>query len=142
MFNGRYVVCLCGSTKFSEEYREARIKFTLDGYIVLTIGCDIRSDDDIFGHLTLAQQEKIKKELDELHLDKVRMADRVYIINKGGYIGFSTRRELALALKMKKSINWLEPDKEPSQEILDQWARESTDSTNINFDLRNRWSFT
>lgn len=35
--------------------------------------------------------------LDELHLRKIDLADEVLVINVGGYIGESTRREIAYA---------------------------------------------
>src|SRR5689334_18392037 len=42
------IVCLCGSTRFSEAFQKANFDETLDGKIVLTIGCDMKSDTEIF----------------------------------------------------------------------------------------------
>ena len=43
------IVCLCGSTRFSKAFQETNLRETLDGKIVLTIGCDFKSDDMLFG---------------------------------------------------------------------------------------------
>ncbi len=102
------IVCLCGSTRFSDAFRKANLKETLAGKIVLSIGCDMRTDDEIFGHLPEDELERIKKELDELHFRKIELADEVLILNVGGYIGYSTGRELAHARKLGKKIRFLE----------------------------------
>lgn len=103
------VVCLCGSTRFSADFREANLRETLDGKIVLSIGCDTRSDQDLFGHLPADELERIKARLDELHLRKIDLADEVLILNVGGYIGQSTGRELAYAEAHDKRVRFLEP---------------------------------
>lgn len=102
------VVCLCGSTRFSRAFKDANLKETLDGKIVLTIGCDMRSDHDIFGDLSPTEFANVKAQLDELHLRKIDMADEVLILNVNGYIGESTRRELNYATSLGKRIRFLE----------------------------------
>jgi len=47
--------------------------------------------------------------LDELHLRKIELADEVLILNVGGYIGESTRRELQHAQQLGKRVRFLEP---------------------------------
>jgi hypothetical protein len=96
------VICLCGSTKFSDAFKNANLKETLAGKIVLSIGCDFKCDDA----LGLTGVDKIR--LDELHLRKIDLADEVLILNVGGYIGESTRRELNYAIANKKHISFLE----------------------------------
>lgn len=104
------VVTLCGSTRFSEAFRTARFLETIGGKIVLTIGCDLRSDDDLWPRaMTDSYREVIKRELDELHLAKIDMSDEVLILNVGGYIGESTRRELDHAVATGKVVRYLEP---------------------------------
>lgn len=102
------VVCLCGSTRFSQAFRDANLKETLDGKIVLSIGCDMRSDTDIFGNLPEEELAEIKSRLDELHLRKIDLADEVLILNVGGYIGLSTIRELNYARGLGKHVRYLE----------------------------------
>lgn len=102
------IVCLCGSTRFMEAFRAANLRETLAGNIVLSIGCDLRSDDDIFGHLSDEEKGRIKKSLDELHLRKIDLADEVLILNVGGYIGESTTNELEYAKLKGKQVRFLE----------------------------------
>jgi hypothetical protein len=102
------IVCLCGSTRFSEAFQQANLRETLDGKIVLSIGCDMRSDTDIFGHLPEAELDTIKARLDELHLRKIELADEVMVLNVGGYVGQSTARELAHARSLGKKVRFLE----------------------------------
>jgi hypothetical protein len=102
------VVCLCGSTRFSAAFREANLRETLDGKIVLSIGCDMRSDQDIFGHLSADELMRVKARLDELHLRKIDLADEILVLNVGGYVGESTSREIAYAQAIGKSVRYLE----------------------------------
>lgn len=104
------IVCLCGSTRFSEAFQEANLRETLDSKIVLSIGCDMRSDDEIFGGMSEAELVEIKRKLDTLHLHKIDLADEVLILNVGGYIGSSTRNELEYAIKSGKRVRFLEPN--------------------------------
>jgi hypothetical protein len=102
------VVCLCGSTRFSREFREWNLKETLAGRIVLSIGCDMRSDAELLTGMPHEQQEETKRRLDVLHFAKIDLADEVLFLNVGGYMGDSTRRELAYAEMRGKVIRFLE----------------------------------
>lgn len=110
------VVTLCGSTRFKEQFLEAQKRLTLDGCIVISVGLfghsgvplvasDQRSsagDDDVW-------KPGVKEMLDDMHLRKIDMADEIFVINVGGYIGESTRREIAYAEIIGKKVNYLEP---------------------------------
>jgi hypothetical protein len=56
-----------------------------------------------------------KKRLDELHLRKIDLADEVLFLNRGGYLGESSLRELAYAKKQGKVIRFLEPCEEEKE---------------------------
>lgn len=99
------IVCLCGSTRFGEYFHAAGWRFTLDGEIVLSIGVSKHAED----HGGEALGQDVADKLDELHLRKIDLADRVFILNVGGYIGDSTRKELEYAQKTGKPISYLEP---------------------------------
>jgi hypothetical protein len=103
------IVCLCGSTRFAEAFHEANLRETLDMKIVLTIGCDLKSDQDLLLAGELTHKDKVK--LDALHFRKIDLAHEVLILNKDGYVGESTRRELEYAQAQGKVIRWLEPEK-------------------------------
>ena len=87
------VVTLCGSTRFKEH---------LEGNVVISVG--------LFGHSGDEEVWKpgMKEMLDKMHLQKIDMADEIFVINVGGYIGESTRREIAYATDKGKKVNYLE----------------------------------
>ena len=102
------IVCLCGSTRFWREFQAASLRETMDGKIVLSIGAATGTDDEHFGNLPSAEYDAIKRRLDLLHLYKIDLADEVLILNVGGYVGESTRRELEYAEAHGKCIRYLE----------------------------------
>lgn len=96
------IVCLCGSTRFRVHYEVENAALTRDGYIVLSVG--------FFGDHELAPiTVEDKAALDELHLRKIDLCDEVRVLNVGGYIGDSTRREIVYAEDAGKTITYLEP---------------------------------
>lgn len=100
---GKYkVITLCGSTKFKEQYIETQKRLTLEGNIVISVGLFGHSGDDE------VWTEGTKDMLDDMHLRKIDMADEVFVINVGGYIGESTKREIAYAKENGKVVRFLE----------------------------------
>lgn len=100
---GKYkVITLCGSTKFKEQYIETQKRLTLEGNIVISDGLFGHSGDDE------VWTEGTKDMLDDMHLRKIDMADEVFVINVGGYIGESTKREIAYAKENGKVVRFLE----------------------------------
>ena len=51
---------------------------------------------------------KTKEMLDDMHKRKIHMAAEIYVINVGGYIGFSTKSEIEYAKTTGKRIRYLE----------------------------------
>lgn len=100
------IVCLCGSTRFSEAYQQANLQETLAGRIVLTIGADMKSDEALFTQMSSDEFELTKKRLDTLHLRKIDLADEILVLNVDGYIGESTRREIAYAERLGKPVRY------------------------------------
>lgn len=92
------IVCLCGSTRSYEAFQKANCEETMADNIVLSVGC--------FSRDTTPEQ---KAALDGLHFRKIAMSDEVLILNVGGYIGESTRNEIAYAHSLGKKIRYLEP---------------------------------
>lgn len=99
------VVCLCGSTRFAEAFRAANFSETLAGRIVLSIGVNMHTDGDLIAE---CDADEIKADLDELHKRKIDLADEILVLNVGGYIGDSTRSEIAYARAHGKPVRWLE----------------------------------
>jgi hypothetical protein len=99
------IVCLCGSTRFMEQFFEEGWRLTLGGVIVLSVGVCTHAEH----HGAEALGPEVVEKLDELHLRKIDLADEVRILNVGGYIGESTKRELAYAREHGKLVTFLEP---------------------------------
>ncbi len=100
---GKYpIITLCGSTRFKEQFLEAQKRLTMEGNIVISVG--------LFGHSgdNEVWTEGTKQMLDDMHKRKIDMADSIYVINVGGYIGESTRGEIEYAKKNGKKIEYLE----------------------------------
>lgn len=101
---GKYkVITLCGSTKFKDEFFDEQKRLTLDGNIVISVG--------LFGHAddSEALQDNVKTMLDDMHKRKIDMADEIFVINKNGYVGTSTKSEIEYATKTGKTVNFMEP---------------------------------
>ncbi len=54
-----------------------------------------------------ADSSDMKGRLGSVHFQKIRMADEVYIVDPGGYVGESTRREIAYAESLGKPVRYL-----------------------------------
>ncbi len=90
-----------------EAFQKANLAETLAGHIVLSVGCNTRSDTELLaaGELTPG----MKLALDELHKRKIDMADEILVINVGGYIGRSTASEIHYARGLFKPVRYMEP---------------------------------
>lgn len=101
---GKYkIVTLCGSTRFKDEFLRVQKELTLKGHIVISVGLFGHSGDDE------VLNDGVKEMLDEMHLAKIDMADEIFIVNPGGYIGKSTAREIAYARSQRKPVRSLCP---------------------------------
>ena len=96
------VITLCGSTRFKEQFLEQQKRLTLEGNVVISVG--------LFGHSGDEEVWKpgMKEMLDKMHFQKIDMADEIFVINVGGYIGESTKREIAYAESKGKVVNYLD----------------------------------
>ena len=98
---GNYkVITLCGSTKFKEDFERVNRELTLAGNIVISVGA--------FGHSGDSFTDDQKVMLDDIHKRKIDMADAIYVINKGGYVGESTKSEIKYALEHGKAVMFME----------------------------------
>jgi hypothetical protein len=100
------IVTLCGSTRFKDEINAVNARLTLEGKLVISLG--------LFGHTDLPDHDwstngsELKRILDDLHKRKIDLADEVFIVNVGGYIGESTRNEIEYAEAHGKLVRYLE----------------------------------
>lgn len=107
---GKYkVITLCGSTRFKDAFIKAQKELTLKGNIVISVGLFGHSgDDEVWENMDEGTQTKTKEMLDDMHKRKIDMADEIYVINVGGYIGSSTRSEIEYAIATGKLVSYLE----------------------------------
>lgn len=92
------IVCICGSARFVDQMRAVSRDLSLAGVIVLA-------------PVELGQPatNKQKPVLDALHLSKIDLADRILVVNPGGYIGESTSKEIAHARDTDKPVSFTDP---------------------------------
>ncbi|WP_410789940.1 hypothetical protein [Kribbella sp. C-35] len=79
---------------------------TFAGAIVVAPGVFLRAEDHEANEFITSEQ---KTALGALHLRKIDLADRVLVVNPGGYIGESTSREIAYARSTGKPISFTNP---------------------------------
>ena len=102
------VITLCGSTRFKNEYIEVQKRLTLDGNIVLSVGLFGHSgDSEVWENMDEGTLIKTKEMLDDMHKRKIDMADEIFVINVGGYIGDSTQSEIEYAIEHGKTVRYL-----------------------------------
>ncbi|MEU8199389.1 hypothetical protein AB0C10_36955 [Microbispora amethystogenes] len=93
------IVALCGSTRFRDEFAAVNRDLTLQGVIVVAPG--------VFAHSGDPMTDDDKTLLDDLHKRKIDLADEVFVVNPGGYVGESTRSEIAYAEERGKPVRYL-----------------------------------
>lgn len=101
------IITLCGSTRFKDEFNKTNAELTMEGNLVISLG--------VFGHVDMPDHDWTtggnadKLMLDNLHKRKIDLADEILVINVGGYVGDSTRGEIAYAVEHGKTVRYLEP---------------------------------
>lgn len=100
---GKYkVITLCGSTRFKDDFLREQKRLTLEGNIVISVGLFGHSGDNEVWSLNT------KNMLDDMHKRKIDMSDEIFVINKNGYIGQSTRSEIDYAIATGKIVKYME----------------------------------
>ena len=107
---GNYkVITLCGSTRFKEDFLREQKRLTLEGNIVISVGLFGHSgDNEVWEGMDEDTVTQTKIMLDDMHKRKIDMADEIYVINKNGYIGSSTRSEIEYAKSKGLDVNYME----------------------------------
>ena len=94
-----WVITLCGSFKFKDVLLKLAPQLELNGNVVLVPTFPI--DDE----LVLTDEELFT--LGEVHREKIKMSDEVFIVDVDGYIGNSTKLEIEFAKSLGKDIKFL-----------------------------------
>jgi hypothetical protein len=92
------IICFCGSTRFIETFAIQTWELERQGFIVL--GCTLLPTWYCGVPSRFGEATGTKAQCDSLHLRKIDLADEVLVLNVGGYIGESTRNEIAYAEQM------------------------------------------
>lgn len=101
MSNKYKMITLCGSAKFKEDFLRVQQRLTLDGNIVLL---PVFFDEN--NNITWTEERT--RMLKEMHLKKIELSDEIFVINSGGYVGDSTKNEIAHALALGKTVEYME----------------------------------
>lgn len=102
------VICLCGSTRFTDQMLVKQWELTKQWYIVLSwcaLPSSYFSGPD---KAHIGDQEGVKEIVDEVHKRKIDISDEIFIMNVDGYIGEHTRSEINYAMDQYKPIKWEE----------------------------------
>ncbi len=94
------IVCICGSYRFKQALISEEARLAMEGNIVLGL--------DIWGqHERRDPSPEVKAMLDELQRRKIDLADWIWIVDVGGYIGNSTMEDIEYALANGKPVRYL-----------------------------------
>lgn len=120
------IVTLCGSTRFKDAFLLANQVLTMKGIIVISLGVfgneeKLVSDEEALG-------EQVKRDLDNLHFEKIAVSDYALMLNVGLYLGPSADRERRFAKAEGKTVMWLEHLPMSVREIVNEWAAERRDA--------------
>lgn len=102
------IICMCGSTRFTEQMLIKQWELTKQGNIVLTwcaLPDSYFKSDDIYH---VGDQEGVKEIVDEIHKRKIDLSDEIFVVNINGYIGESTRSEINYAISTGKPVVYME----------------------------------
>lgn len=92
------IITVCGSLKFVNEMMEITEKMELQGNCMLVpIYNPMKPSKDSF-----TEDEALI--LDQMHRERIKLANAILVVNVGGYIGPSTKREIEFAQSLGKEI--------------------------------------
>ena len=104
------IVVLCGSSKFVDIMAVCEWLIERDE-LAITMGLNLLPQwypDAPADHL--AEHEGCAKEMDDLHLRKIDLADEIFVVDWDDYIGDSTSKEITYAEKHGKHIRYFSSD--------------------------------
>lgn len=126
------VVTVCGSTRFKSETLAAIRRLEEAGCAVFSVGSFMHADG-------IEYCDEMKRRLDSLHKEKIRMSDSIYVVNPGGYIGESTASEIALAHSLGISVDYLVPPERDTREQV-AWFAGRMEAKLAENDWKGGWS--
>jgi len=109
----REIITLCGSTRFMKEFKEVERALTFEGKIHLPPAIYGKAEN-------VEYSEGLAKNLFELHLDKIRISDGIFVIDVVGKLGESTKTEIAFAEKNNKFVKYYSKEINSIKKLLDK----------------------
>lgn len=106
-------ITLCGSARFEREFQEWNERLSLAGHVVYGLAVLPSFHEGNKDWYT----EDQKRMLDLVHIAKIEESDAIFILNVGGYIGDSTRREIEWASLRGKMLFYVTADDEGTIEM-------------------------
>ena len=88
------VITICGSFKYSKEMMEMGEKLQLQGNCVILPNFPTKDN-------YTAQEIKL---FGEMHKEKIKISDAIFVVDVEGYIGNATKSEIELAKSLNKEI--------------------------------------
>ena len=82
-------ICLCGSTRFLGDFLVWNKRLTMAGGVVYSIGSVLPAKD--------GENSEIGFILDRIHKKKIASSDAILVLDLQGYLGDSTKSEMAFA---------------------------------------------
>ena len=104
------IACLCGSTRFYDEFQRVNYERTMAGEIVLSVGFYPHAKAEHGHGEGVGHDSSEKAALDQLHKRKIDLADYVLVVSDAaGYFGESTRSEIEHAVTSGKPVEFAVP---------------------------------
>lgn len=106
------IYTLCGSTRFPDAFALANAHLSMMGHVVIGLGLYGHADEPRGARFLTSDGDEStpeKQGLDQLHFRKIDLSDAIYVVNVGGYVGSSTKREIAYAEQHGKTVEWMFP---------------------------------
>jgi hypothetical protein len=104
------IACLCGSTRFYDQFQQANYELTMRGEIVLSVGFYPHAKTEHGHGEGVGHGSAEKTALDELHKRKIDLADYVLVVSdETGYFGESTKGEIHYAVEHGKPVRFTDP---------------------------------
>lgn len=89
------IITICGSLKFKDEIIQSALQLELAGNVCLA---------PIIPNETKSLTATEIKQLGDLHKEKIKISDGIFVVDINGYIGKSTQSEIAWAKSLGKEI--------------------------------------
>ena len=88
---------------------ETQKRLTLEGNFANSGGMfGLTGDSEVWEGMSEDTLTRTKIMLDDMHKRKIDMADEIFVINVGGYIGSSSKSEIAYAHSTGKPVRYLD----------------------------------